>query len=67
MHLAPHQRDVFLLDFAVVKLPGQFLVRPVVLGDDHQARRALVQPVHDARPLLAADAAQVVRRGGAGR
>ena len=60
MHLAPHERDVLLLDLAVVKLPGELLVRGVVLGDDHQSRRAAIQPVHDARPLLAADAAQVV-------
>ena len=31
----------------------------IVLGDDHHARGALVQPVHDARPQLAADAAEI--------
>ena len=60
LHLAPDQRDVFLLDLAIVKLPRQLLVRGVVLGDHHQARRAAIEPVHDARPLLAADAAQIV-------
>ena len=43
-----------------MELAGELLVRRVVLGDDHQARRAAVEPMDDARPLLAADAAQVV-------
>ena len=60
MHFAPHQRDVLLLDLAIVELPRELLVRRVVLGDDHQSRRAAVEPMHDARPLLAADAAQIV-------
>ena len=60
LHHAPDEREVFLLDFAIVKLARQLLVRRVVLGHDHQARRAAVEPMHDAGPLLAADAAQVV-------
>ena len=60
LHLAPDERDVFLLDLAIVELPRQLLVRRVVLGDDHQPRRAAIEPVHDARPLLAADAAEIV-------
>ena len=60
LHHAPDERDVFLLDLAIVKLPRQFFVRRVVLGDDHQAGRAAIEPMHDARPLLAADAAQIV-------
>ena len=60
LHFAPHERDVLLLDFAVVKLAREMLVRGVVLGDDHQARRAAIEPVDDARPPLAADAAQIV-------
>ena len=59
LHQSPHQRDVLLLDFAIVKLARQLLVRGVVLGDDHHAGRALVETMHDARPQLAADAAQV--------
>ena len=59
-HLAPDQREVLLLDLAIVELPRELLVRRVVLGDDHQPRRAAIEPVHDARPLLAADAAQIV-------
>ena len=60
LHHAPDQRDVFLLDLAVVKLPRQLLVRRVVLGDHHQPGRAAVEAMHDAGPLLAADAAEVV-------
>ena len=59
-HLAPDQREIFLLDLALGELARQLFVRLVVLGDDHQPRRALVQPVHDAGPLLAADAAEIV-------
>ena len=43
-----------------MKLPRQLLVRGVVLGHDHQARRAAIETMDDARPLFAADAAQVV-------
>ena len=64
---APHERDVLFLDFAIVKLPRQLLMGGVVLGDDHHARRPLVEPVHDAGPQLAADAAQIGRRDGAAR
>src|SRR4029450_4086526 len=53
----PAERDVLLLDLALLELPRQLLLRPVVLGDDHPAGRALVQPVDDAGPQLAADAA----------
>ena len=49
LHHAPHERDVFLLDLAIVELTRQLLVRGVVLGDHHHARRAAIQPVHDAR------------------
>ena len=38
------------------ELRGQRLVRLVVLGDHHQPGGVLVEPVHDARPLDAADA-----------
>ena len=59
-HLAPHQRQVLLFDFALVELARQFFVRRVVLGDHHQPRRAAVEPVHDAGTLFAADAAEIV-------
>ncbi len=60
LHLAPYQRDVFLLDLTVVELARQALVSGIVFGDDHQTRRPAIQPVDDARPAFAADAAQVV-------
>ena len=59
-HLAPHQCDVLLFNLAILKLPGQRVVRGVVLGDDDQAGRPAIEAVHDARTFLAADAAQVV-------
>ena len=59
LHDVPTQRDVFLLDLAILKLPRQLVVRAVVLRDDHQTRRAAIEPVDDPRPQLAADAAQV--------
>ncbi len=57
---APDERRVFLLDVPLLELRRQRLVRGVVLGDDHQAGRALVEAMHDAGPQLAADAAQIV-------
>ena len=56
---APDERDVFLFDFAVAKLPRQLLVGLVVLGDHHQPRGAAVEAMHDPGTQLAADAAQV--------
>ena len=63
---APRQPQVRLVDLAVRELPGQPGVGRVVLGDHHQSRRAAVEAVHDAGPLLAADAAEpgdVVQQG----
>ena len=37
LYLAPDERVVLLLDFAVAKLAGELLVRRVVLRDDHQS------------------------------
>ena len=59
LHHAPHQRDVLLVDLAIVKLPRQRVVRGVILGDDHHARGALVQAVDDPRPELATNSAQI--------
>ena len=64
---APDEREVFLVDFAIVKLPRERAMRAVVLRDDHHAGRAAIEPVHDARPLASADAAEARRRGGAAR
>ena len=60
LHQPPGQRDVFLLDLAIVKLPRQLLVGLVVLRDHHHARGALVEPMDDARPHFAADAAEIL-------
>ena len=59
LHDAPDQRHVFLVHLAVLELLRQRLVRRIVLRDDHHARRALVQAMHDARTQLAADAAEI--------
>src|SRR5580765_5275560 len=55
----PHERDIFLLDLAILELPRQFLVRGIVLRDDHHAGRAAIEAVDDSRPQHAADAAEV--------
>ena len=67
LHHAPDQRHVLLLDLAIVELPRQLLVGAVVLRHHHQPGRPAIQPVDDARPQLAADAAQILRRGAAAR
>jgi hypothetical protein len=59
MDHSPDQGNVFLLDFAVVKLPRQFLMGGIVLGHDHHPGCALVETVDDSRPQLAADPAEV--------
>ena len=43
-----------------MELAGQLGVRAIVLGHHHQARRPAIEPMDDAGPQLAADAAQVV-------
>src|SRR5512139_291661 len=55
----PDERDVFLLDLAIVKLTRELLVRGVVLRDHHHSRRAAVEPVHDAWAALTADSTQI--------
>jgi hypothetical protein len=57
---APDQRDVFLFDFVIVELAREFVVSRVVLGDDHEAGRAAVKSMHDARSEFPSHAAQVV-------
>ena len=49
---APHRAGAAV----VGELRGQRVVRAVVLGRHHQPGGVLVEPVHDARPLDAADA-----------
>ena len=53
-HGAPHERDVFLLDLAIVKLARQLLVGDVVFRHDHHARRSAIQPVHDENLCISA-------------
>lgn len=60
LHDAPDERDVLLFDLPIVELPCELLVGAIVLGDDHDARCSPIEPVHDARPELAADAAQIL-------
>ncbi len=61
---APDEGEIAALQRAgaavIGELRGQPPVRAVGLGDDHQAGGVLVEPVHDARPLHAADAGQAV-------
>ena len=52
----PARRTPF--DLAVPELARQLLVRAIVLRDDHQARGPAIEPVHDSRTQLAADAAR---------
>ena len=57
---APHERDVLLADLAIVELPRKLAMRAIVLGHHHHSRRPAVETMHDARPRLAANAAQPV-------
>ena len=57
---APHERDVLLFDLAVVELSRELDMRAVVLRHHHQARCSAIETMHDARPQLAADAAEIV-------
>ena len=61
---APDQREIIAHQMHLAAVVGeqgrQALMGRVGLGDDEQARRILVEPVHDARPTHAADARQGV-------
>ena len=59
LHDPPDQRDVLLLDLAIVELTRQLLMRAVVLGDHHEPGRPSIEPVNDPWPQLAADAAEI--------
>ena len=54
LHDAVNQRQVDLLDLALGELLGQVAVRGVVARHQDHAAGVAVQPVHDARPQLAA-------------
>jgi hypothetical protein len=61
---APDKRIVFAKQrprpAVIGELRGEPPMRRVVLGDDQEPRRVLVEPVDDARPLDPADARQAV-------
>ena len=59
LHVAPHQRDVFLLDFVIVELSRELVVGRIVLRDDHKPGGPTIEAVHDAWPELASHSAQV--------
>ena len=61
LHHTPDKRDIFLFDFAIVKLPRELLVRSIVLGDNHHSRRSAIQTMDDPRPCFTADTAQIVQ------
>ena len=50
LHDAPHEGDVLLLDFVIVELSRELVMGGVVLGDDHEAGCAAIEPMHDAWP-----------------
>jgi hypothetical protein len=60
LHDSPDERNVLLLDFAIVELPREFAMSRVVLGGHHHTGRSAIKPMHDAWPQLAADAAQIL-------
>ena len=61
--MADDERQVGLVHLPTLELVGQVRVRAFVLGDDDQARRVLVEPVHDPRTPLAPDTLDVGRMG----
>src|SRR5262249_11198675 len=60
LHESPDERDVFLLDFAILELPGELVMRRVVFCSDHDAGGAPIQSVHDPGSEFAADTAEIV-------
>ena len=55
-----HRREVELADATLRKLLGEQSVRAIMLGHDHAAARFLIEPMHNARPQLTADAAKII-------
>jgi hypothetical protein len=65
LHDSPDERDVFLLDLAIVELPRQLEVRGVVLRHDHHARRSAIESMDDPgrrSPPIAAEIGQVMQQ-----
>ena len=56
---AGDQRQINLRDLAVGELPRELAMGSVIFRDHHRATRLLIEPVHDARTLMAADAGKV--------
>jgi hypothetical protein len=59
VHHAPYKRDVLLFNFSIVKLSRELLMRRIILGNHHHARRPAIESMHDAGPCFAADAAEI--------
>src|SRR5688572_4660430 len=55
LHLAPYEGRIDFFNLSILELSAKLYVGRIVLGDDHQSRRAAVEPVHDARTFLTAD------------
>ena len=60
LHHTPDQRDIFLFDFAIVKLSRELLVCRIVLGNHHHSRRSPIQTMDDPGPCFTADTAQIL-------
>ena len=56
--LAGRNREIDFRDFASGELPRECAVGDIVFGGDETAARFLIQPMHDAGPLFAADAGE---------
>ncbi len=54
-HITPGYRDIFLLDYTILKLQDQVVIGGHILGDDHHTRGVFVQSVHDTRTPDTAD------------
>jgi len=61
--MADDEREVDLAHYPALELVGQVCVGSLVLGDDDQARRVLIETVYDSRTALAADALDVGSMG----
>jgi hypothetical protein len=59
LNYSPHESDIFLFDFAIVKLSRELLVCQVVLGNHHHAGRSAIQAMNDPGPGFTADPAQI--------
>jgi hypothetical protein len=59
LNYSPNKRDIFLFDFAIVKLSRELLVCHVVLCNHHHAGRSAIEPMNDPWPCFTADPAQI--------